>query len=217
MEIQMVPTPVPDRHELEATWRSNLEQARRRYDAAIGEYRRLLSEMPEGRPPDPDSELARAREAESDALAEYSRILRTFTRLTIDGKLPEDESAANLVVVIDDDVSIRDSVEALLRSAGHRVETFESAESFLDSAAATDTGCLILDVRMSGMNGPELQVRLSAGNSRIPIIFITAHYDNMLRDRVIQAGAVDMLRKPFAPNALLSMVRTAMGGMQHCG
>jgi CheY-like chemotaxis protein len=207
----MGPKPGPSRQELEAAWRAKLEEARRRYDAATGEYRTLLSATPGTPPSDPDCELSRARKAESEALAEYSRVLKVFSRLAIDGKLPEDASAANLIAVIDDDESIRDSVKALLRSAGHRVQTFESAESFLNSGTAKETGCLILDVRMPGMNGPELQIRLSAGNSCIPIIFITAHYDGSLRDRVIQAGALDLLRKPFAPNALLSMVQTALG------
>ena len=207
----MGPKPWPTRQELEAAWRTKLEEARRRYDLATGEYRTLLSETQPGKPSGSDRDLARARKAESEALADYSRVLRVFSRLAIDGKLPQDESGANLVAVIDDDESIRDSVKALLRSAGYRVETFQSAETFLDSGAALETVCLILDVRMRGMDGPALQIRLNAGNSRIPVIFITAHYDGLLRDRVIQAGALDLLRKPFSPTALLSMVQTALG------
>lgn len=118
---------------------------------------------------------------------------------------------ANLIAVIDDDESVRDSVKALLRSAGYRVMTFESAEIFLESEAARGIACVILDVRMPGMGGPELQVRLKEGDARIPIIFITAHDDGPLRERVLRAGAVDVLSKPFAPNALLSTVQVALG------
>ncbi len=117
----------------------------------------------------------------------------------------------DLIAVIDDDRSVRDSVKKLLRSAGYRVETFESAEHFLGAGAATKTGCLILDVRMPGMGGLELQVRLKEGDTHPPIIFITAHDDGSLRQQVIQAGAVDVLHKPFPPNALVATVQAAFG------
>lgn len=206
----MVPVPAPGREELVAAWRLKLEDAQRCYRSATQDYRRLLAKTPAGQRPGPDSELVRLRQHESEALAEYSRVLRTFTHLTLEGELPVEQSAASVITVIDDDESIRDSVQGLLRSAGYRVAAFPSAEAFLESAAAADTACLILDVRMPGMDGPELQVRLSEGHSRIPVIFITAHYEGALRERVIQAGALEMLRKPFAPNELLSMVQTAM-------
>ncbi|HEY7389313.1 MAG TPA: response regulator [Bryobacteraceae bacterium] len=118
---------------------------------------------------------------------------------------------AELIAVIDDDESVRDSVKGLLRAAGYRVMTFESAEIFLESGAATGTSCLILDVRMPGIDGPELQVRLQEGNARVPIIFITAHEDGRVRERVLRAGAVDVLSKPFMPNVLLSTVQVALG------
>lgn len=117
----------------------------------------------------------------------------------------------DLITVIDDDKSVRNSVKTLLRSAGYRVETFESAEAFLESGAAAQTGCLILDVRMAGMDGLELQVRLHDTDSHVPIIFITAHDDGALRQQAMQAGAIDMLHKPFAPRMLLSTVQTAIG------
>src|SRR5436190_188865 len=82
-----------------------------------------------------------------------TRALRTFTELTIYGRRPEEQSMPDLIVVIDDDKSVRNSVKTLLRSAGFRVETFESPETFLKSGAAAETGCLILDVRMPGMGG----------------------------------------------------------------
>lgn len=117
---------------------------------------------------------------------------------------------SNLIAIIDDDESIRDSLRALLRSAGYHVTTFESAEVFLKSGVATGASCVILDVRMPGMDGPELQVRLRNEHSRVPIIFITAHDDGPVRERVLRAGAVDVLNKPFAPTALLSTVQSAL-------
>jgi CheY-like chemotaxis protein len=202
---------MPNREDLEEIWRAKLEEARLRYNAATGEYRKLLGKTPGGSPPSPDSALARARQIESEALAEYSRLLRIFTELTVDGKPPEEQPEPGLIVVIDDDKSVRKSVKMLLRSAGYRVETFESAETYLESGAATETVCLILDIRMPGMGGLELQIRLNDGNARLPIIFITAHDDGSLRQQVIQAGAVEILHKPFAPNALLSTVQAAVG------
>jgi FixJ family two-component response regulator len=119
-----------------------------------------------------------------------------------------------LIAVIDDDESIRDSLRTLLRSAGYQPMTFESAEVFLESGLATGPACVILDVRMPGIDGPELQVRLNE-RSRIPIIFITAHDDGAVRERVLRAGAVDVLNKPFAPSALLSSLQTALRGEAH--
>lgn len=198
-----------DRRRLEEVWRTRLDEARRRYDWAKEGYRRLL-DRPPGVPLDSDSEAGRARQAESEALAEYSRVLQVFTRLAIDGELPEEQPVPSLIVVIDDDESVRDAMRALLRSAGHRVETFASAEAFLESGTVTETACLVLDVRMPGMDGPELQLRLSAGHSRIPIVFITAHAEKAVRERVMQAGALEVLSKPFVPNALLSLVGAAL-------
>ncbi len=88
--------------------------------------------------------------------------------------------------------------------------TFESAELFLQSGLEPATACVILDVRMPGMDGPALQSRLKSTDSRIPIIFITAHDDSAVRERVLRAGAVDVLNKPFAPSALLSTLQSAL-------
>jgi CheY-like chemotaxis protein len=211
MENSMLPKPMADRQELENIWRERVEQSGRRYKAATTDCRRLLGQAPDGLTPNPDSPLARARQVESEALAEYARVLRVFTQLTVHGILPEEQSMPDLIVVIDDDKSVRNSVKTLLRSAGYRVETFESAETFLESGAAAETGCLILDVRMPGMGGLELQVRLHDTSTHLPIIFITAHDDGPLRQQVMQAGAVEMLRKPFAPKALLSTLQEALG------
>jgi two-component system, LuxR family, response regulator FixJ len=120
-----------------------------------------------------------------------------------------------LIAVIDDDESIRDSLKTLLRSAGYQVTVFESAEVFLESGLARGTACLILDVRMPGMDGPELQVRLRNDHSGIPIIFITGHDDGPVRERVLKAGAVNVLNKPFRPAALLSTLQVALEGSRY--
>lgn len=116
----------------------------------------------------------------------------------------------DLITVVDDDKSVRNSLKTLLRSAGYRVATFESAELFLESGTAAETGCLILDVRMPGMGGLELQVRMQDSNTQVPTIFITAHDEGQLRRQVMQAGALEMLHKPFPPKLLLSTVEAAL-------
>lgn len=208
------------RQELEDTWRRRVEESQQRYQAATTEYRRLLQEEPDGRPHGPDSALARARQEESDALMEYSRMLRVFADLTVHGKLPEERYGALferrhgrdgfVISIVDDDESIRDSTRQLLRSAGYEVVTFESAEGFLGSGAVQKTECIVLDVRMPGMDGLELQRHLNASGAEVPIVFVTAHDDASSRRQAIEAGAVDFLNKPFETNTLLSTIETAV-------
>jgi FixJ family two-component response regulator len=141
-----------------------------------------------------------------------------FTDLTVHGKTPREQQAgtpeclrgASLITVVDDDESVRESMNALLRSAGYQVQTFSSAESFLGAGNRGETACLILDVRMPGMGGFGLQGRLNAEHSEIPIIFITAHGDGPGRQRAIAAGALEVLHKPFAASALLATVEIAV-------
>src|SRR4051794_33846305 len=104
---------------------------------------------------------------------------------------------APFISVVDDDESVRESLEGLLKSLGHGVAVFSSAESFLSSAVLTKTDCLILDIRMPGMSGPELQRDLIGRRQEIPIIFITAHGDEEVIARVMTDGAVACLLKPF--------------------
>jgi len=220
MERHTFPTSTLARHELEDIWRVRLEQSHQRYHEATTEYRKLLQQERDGRPPSLNSPLACARQAESEALMEYSRFLQIFTDLTIHGKLPEDglghrssersQTGGGMISVVDDDESIRDSTKTLLRSAGHQVTTFASGELFLDSGAVAETECIILDVRMPGMDGLELQRRLNASNAGVPIIFVTAHDDATSRRSAIEAGAVDFLSKPFEANALVATVQTAL-------
>ena len=117
-----------------------------------------------------------------------------------------------LISIVDDEESVREATRSLLRSAGYRVRTFASAESFLDSGALDETACLILDVRMPGLSGLELQDRLNEGGSRVPIIFISAHADGPTCRRARQSGAVDVLHKPFAATDLLKAADTALQG-----
>src|SRR5215468_10443854 len=102
-----------------------------------------------------------------------------------------------LIVIVDDDDSLRMSLDNLIRSVGFRTQSFSSAEAFLSANQKHDTACLILDVRMPGMSGLELQRQLVAASVCIPIIFITAHADVDARAQALAAGAVDFLRKPF--------------------
>jgi len=118
---------------------------------------------------------------------------------------------AALISVVDDDDSVRESLRGLLRSVTFGVAVFASAEEFLSSHRIGETDCLILDVRMPGMSGLELQRRLAASHPEMPIIFITSHGDEELRSRALNSGAVDYLLKPFSEEPLLDAVHTALG------
>jgi len=115
-----------------------------------------------------------------------------------------------LISVVDDDDSVRESLGGLIRSLGFAVKAFASAEEILTSDRLPDTDCLILDVRMPGMNGLELQRQLAASHMSIPVIFITAHGDEETRVRALNGGAVDYLLKPFSEEALLNAINTAL-------
>ena len=119
-------------------------------------------------------------------------------------------SNLSLISVVDDDYSVRESLQCLIRSFGLAVEAFASAEEFLKSDHLPDTRCLILDVRMPGMNGIELQRRLVASHREIPVIFITAHGDETARSQALRDGAVGYLLKPFTEEALLNAMRAAL-------
>jgi len=115
-----------------------------------------------------------------------------------------------VISIVDDDQSIREAMESLIRSVGYRTEIFASAEDFLKWENRDRTACLILDLRLPGMSGLELQGILTSARARIPIIFITAHGDEQARGRALAAGAVEFLTKPFSEEALLQAVRAAV-------
>ncbi len=117
-----------------------------------------------------------------------------------------------LVSVVDDDESVRESLPDLLRELGFATAAFASAEAFLASDRVGRTRCLVLDVSMPGMSGPELQQELARRGRAIPIVFITAQQDQSIRPRVLAAGAVACLFKPFSDTALHDAVRAALGG-----
>ena len=114
-----------------------------------------------------------------------------------------------LISIVDDDEALRNSLDDLVQSIGFRTQGFPSAEAFLSSNHARDTACLILDVRMPGMNGLDLQRRIVVTGWRIPIIFITSHADDNARARALEAGAVAFLHKPFREEELLRAIDTA--------
>ena len=115
-----------------------------------------------------------------------------------------------LISIVDDDQPLREAVQALLASTGRQAVAFASAELFLASATARTTDCLIVDVRMPGMTGLELQRRMRASAHRIPTIVLSAHADDTTRARALAAGAIAVLSKPFNPETLLEAVEASL-------
>ena len=115
----------------------------------------------------------------------------------------------SLVSVVDDDESVRESLPDLLREFGFAVEAFASGEEFLASDCVRRTRCLILDVAMPGMSGPDLHRELTLRRKEIPIVFITAHRDETVRPRLLEQGAVECLFKPFSDTALHEALNAA--------
>jgi FixJ family two-component response regulator len=114
-----------------------------------------------------------------------------------------------LVSVVDDDESVRESLPDLLRELGYSVRAFSSAEEFLASDCVGETRCLILDIAMPGMTGPDLQQELTVRGQEIPIVFITAQADETVRTRLLEQGAVECLFKPFSDTALFEALNAA--------
>ncbi len=119
--------------------------------------------------------------------------------------------SAPLISIVDDDESMRESTEGLVRSFGYQVATFASAEEFLKSGRVENTSCLIADVQMPGLSGIDLQRRLIAQGVHMPTIFITAFPEEGTRTRALTAGAVGYLGKPFSEESLLKCLDTALG------
>lgn len=119
-------------------------------------------------------------------------------------------STRPLISVVDDDESVRESLPDLLKEFGFDAQTFSSAEEFLASDSVSQTSCLVLDVAMPGMTGPDLQRELTMRRHEIPIVFITAHRDDTVRPRLLAQGAVECLFKPFTETDLLTALNTAL-------
>jgi FixJ family two-component response regulator len=115
-----------------------------------------------------------------------------------------------VVAIVDNDEPVRSSLQGLMKSAGFPAMAFASAEEFLDSGELEYSGCLITDIRMPGMSGLELQSRLKSDHHSIPIIFVTAGDDEIIRIQALTAGAAEFLTKPFDGEELLDSVRTAL-------
>ena len=118
--------------------------------------------------------------------------------------------ATPIVFVVDDDVSVRESLELLIRWAGFKVETFASALDFLARPAADAPSCLVLDVNLPDLNGLDLQARIAAERREMPILFITGYGDVPMTVRAMKAGAVEFLTKPFSEDVLLEAIRQAI-------
>ena len=116
----------------------------------------------------------------------------------------------SLIAVVDDDQSVREGLENLISSVGFEVKLFASAEDFLDSNTRLQTDCAILDVRLPGISGLELQQKLAAERQNIPIIIITAQGDDQTQDEAVAAGAIAVLKKPFKEELLLTALESAL-------
>jgi CheY-like chemotaxis protein len=218
--------PSDARRQLEDKWRSKLEEASIRHEAATAEWEVIrTAESGVGLDGLADCDKReRTRQLASEAAAEYARVLRIFTDLTLHGKPPEEETIMNcietdrdltacgrLISIVDDDESVRAATQTLLRSASYQVRAFGSADELLNSECLGAIDCLILDVRMPGIDGLELQRRLRASGSTVEIIFISAHDDAMVRQKAMAAGAREFLCKPFDGGTLLSILEDAVG------
>ena len=116
----------------------------------------------------------------------------------------------SLVSIVDDDESVRESLPDMLRQFGFAARAFPSAAAFLASDVVSETSCLLLDVAMPGMSGPELQQELKRRRQEIPIVFITAHSDESVRPEFLARGAAECLFKPFSETALIDALNTAL-------
>jgi len=148
-------------------------------------------------------------------LSSIESILRSNGRCLPDGALCAGDlngvtNRRSLVAVVDDSESVRESLPDLLEESGFAVQAFASAEEFLTAEIIGETSCLVLDVGLPGMSGPDLQQELVRRGRVLPIVFITAQGDKSLRPRLIAAGAVACLFKPFSDTALLDAVETAV-------
>jgi len=116
-----------------------------------------------------------------------------------------------MISIVDDDRYVREAANSLIRSLGYATATFASGEEFLESGCLSDTECLITDVQMPGMSGVDLQSRLIANGNRTPVILVTAHPDERLRERALRAGALGFLSKPIREESLIACLERAAG------
>jgi FixJ family two-component response regulator len=122
------------------------------------------------------------------------------------------KNSSQLIAIVDDDRSVQSALKDLMESAGLSAQCFGSAEEFLESNERNQAACLVTDIRMPGMSGLDLQAKLKAEGSRVPIIFITAHSDAQMKREAMNAGAVEYLSKPFDDEVLLETARSVLKG-----
>ena len=122
-----------------------------------------------------------------------------------------DSSKAPIISIIDDDPFVRQATDSLVQSLGYHAATFASAEDFLQSSCINETTCLISDVQMPGLSGVDLQRALIAQGNNTPMIFITAYFDERIRQGVMEAGAIGYLGKPFEEESLIELLQSALG------
>ena len=122
-------------------------------------------------------------------------------------------TGSSTVFVVDDDDDVRESLRELLGTAGFEVETFDSAQSFLSGPSMPRQGCLIVDLRMPGMNGLELQQKLAADGVKLPVIIVTGHADVPLAVQAMKAGAIDFIEKPYTYQTIVGAVQTALSSL----
>ncbi len=125
------------------------------------------------------------------------------------------DSRVQMIVGVDDDLHIRESLQSLVESAGFAAFVFPSAEDFLRSGKLSEASCLITDIRMPGMDGIELQLRVRSNRPALPLIFISGHFDEEIRRKALAGGAFALMDKPFDPDDLLAAIRQAMTKLPH--
>jgi CheY-like chemotaxis protein len=208
---QDAPDPIRREEELQQAWYDRLMQVSNRFRAAAADCRRLSEESGVDRLHPGD--LNRAVQAEKDAREQYMHVLQTFRDLTLYGMHPTENPSndrSSRITLVDDDESIRDAVTALLKSAGYEVSAYASAEAFLEAETLPNTECIVLDVRMPGMGGIELQRRLRSIQNGVPIIFIAANDDSRTRQLAMSEGAREFLCKPFEADLLIGAIQDAL-------
>jgi len=154
--------------------------------------------------------LTRSRTLCNQSLTRRNQRVIVSARRARQTRIMTSKSSSQLVAIVDDDRSVQSAVKDLMESAGFSARCFGSAEEFLESEPRNPTACLVSDVRMPGMSGLELQAKLMAQGSSIPIIFITARRDARMKAEAMKAGAIDFLSKPFDDEVLLERVRAAL-------
>jgi FixJ family two-component response regulator len=144
-----------------------------------------------------------------------SFILAAYDRAVFEELVAMADSSARMIVGVDDDLHVRESLDGLVESAGFASFVFPSGEEFLRSGKLSHASCLIADIRMPGMDGIELQLRVRLERPELPVIFISGHFDDEIRRKALAGGAFALIDKPFAPDDLLAAIHEATSKFAH--